>query len=162
MLLRLFLLFTVVPAIEMYLLIQIGQRLGAAETVFLIFVTGLVGSYMAKREGFSVMHKLQEDARKGIPPASRLVEGLMVLIGGVLLITPGVLTDVFGLSLIFPITRQIMAPLVQKWATKKFTGQIHIGQTSMNFGGVHPGNAAKKKQEALKPQGGQFDHPVRD
>ncbi len=128
MLVRLLLLMTVVPAIELYLLMQLADIMGIFETVFLIVLTGTVGASLAKREGYGVVNQLLEDTKKGLPPADRLVEGLLVLVGGTLLITPGVLTDLAGFALIFPFTRRWLAPRVKAWAASKvtFTG-VHIG-----------------------------------
>ncbi|MBK9648534.1 MAG: FxsA family protein [Deltaproteobacteria bacterium] len=86
---KLFLVFTLIPAVEMILLLKLAEIMGAWETVGLILVTGLVGATLAKREGLTVLRQLAAEASQGLPPADRLVEGLMVLIGGVLLITPG-------------------------------------------------------------------------
>ena len=72
---KLLLLMTVVPAVELYLLIELGRWMGTMETVLLILVTGTVGAALAKREGLGVLQQLQQDSRKGIPPADRLVEG---------------------------------------------------------------------------------------
>ena len=95
---RLFLLFTVVPALEFYLLIQVGQVLGAGATVTLILLTGLLGAAMARSQGVAVLQRLQSEAAKGFPSGDRIVEALLILVGGVLLVTPGILTDdvVFG------------------------------------------------------------------
>ena len=75
MLLRLLLLMTVVPAIELYLLMQLADLMGIFETVFLILITGSVGATLAKREGLGVLNQLRADLKKGLPPADRLVEG---------------------------------------------------------------------------------------
>lgn len=116
---RLLLLFTVVPAVELYLLIRLGQWLGAFETVLIILVTGSVGAFLAKREGLGVIKQLQQDTMQGLPPGDRIVEGLMVLVGGALLITPGVMTDLAGFLLIMPWPRQWMAPRIKAWAARK-------------------------------------------
>jgi UPF0716 protein FxsA len=164
MLLRLFLLFTIIPAIELYLLLLLGQHMGALATVALILFTGAVGSYMAKREGLSMLQQLQQDAQKGIPPANRLVEGLLVLIGGVLLITPGVLTDVVGFSLIFPATRQMLAPLVRQAVMKRVTVQAAGGGFQAGFGPMRDGPRQQAPRAPQSEDGGggegPFDHPV--
>ena len=163
--LRLFLLFTIVPAVELYLLMQIGSLIGPAQTVLLIVVTGIVGSYMAKREGLAVLKQLQEDAKKGIPPADRLIEGLLVLIGGVLLITPGVLTDFLGFSLIAPITRRAMAPALKKSVMKRMVTGVDGGGFSVNFGAPRHAQPRPQQQSQQQSQqqgqgGSPFDHPV--
>lgn len=116
---RLLLLFTIVPAIELFLLIELGKLIGAVETVLIIVATGSVGAFLAKREGLGVVRQLQQDTTQGLPPGDRIVEGLLVLVGGVLLITPGVLTDVTGFVLIMPWSRRFLAPRIKDWATRK-------------------------------------------
>lgn len=150
---RLLLLMTVVPALEMYLLIQLGRWLGALETVAIIVVTGALGAALAKREGMGVLRQLQEEARAGLPPATRLVEGLLVLLGGALLITPGVVTDLCGFVLIFPPTRRRIAARVKDWAARKITIRTP-GGTNFEGGPVQPGPAAREVSD-------RFDHPVR-
>ena len=162
MLLRLFLLFTITTAVETYLLVQIGAAIGAAGTVALILLTGAVGSWMTKREGLSVFRQIQEDAQRGIPPADTLIEGLLVLIGGVLLITPGVLTDLVGFSLIAPWTRTALAPLIRQEVMKRVTIQGTAGGIHMDLGG--PGRP--RQREPRRPERDDshdgFDHPVVD
>lgn len=114
------LLMTVVPAVELYLLIKLGAVLGALETALVIVLTGAIGATLAKREGLGVLASLKEEAQLGIPPAERLIEGVLVLVGGVLLITPGVLTDLTGFALIIPWTRRAMIPLVKHQVSKRF------------------------------------------
>lgn len=160
MLVRLFLLFTIVPAIELYLLLWVGSHLGILATVALIITTGAVGSFMARREGLSLLHKLQTDAQRGIPPADRLIEGLLVLIGGVLLITPGVLTDVVGFSLIFPFTRQALAPVLRRAVMSRVTVQSIGGGFQAGFGPMREGPNAQHPQPVSADADQPFDHPV--
>ena len=112
---RLFLLFTLVPAIELALLIELGQILGAVPTVALILFTGAVGAALARSQGFAVLQRIQVEAAKGFPSGDRLVEGLLIVVGGVLLVTPGVITDGLGLALIAPPTRRWLAPRLKTW-----------------------------------------------
>ena len=130
--LQLFLLFTLLPAFELWLLMQIGDVIGFAETIFLIIITGIVGASMAKREGLSVLMQIQQEAQRGSPPGDKLVEGLLILVGGVLLVTPGVMTDFFGFSLIFPITRKTLAPLIRKAALARAQNGASFSGTSWN------------------------------
>lgn len=109
---KLLLAFTLIPAIELFLLLQLGAWLGAFETFLIIVVTGVVGAWLAKREGLGVLTSLRNELSQGLPPGSRLAEGLLVLVGGVLLLTPGVLTDLTGFLFIAPPTRRWLAPRV--------------------------------------------------
>lgn len=160
--LKLLLLFTVIPTLELYLLFEIGDWIGGAETILLVIATGVVGARMAQREGLSVVHQIQQDAVNGVTPANTLVEGVLILVGGVLLITPGVITDLVGLALIVPWTRRALAGPLRR----AFAGRIHL--QGVNIGSPRPGPAARSAAEPFShptPQSADdespFDHPVR-
>lgn len=106
---KLFLLFTVVPLVELFLLLRIGERLGGFATVALVVVTGMLGAAMARFEGLRVLRSWQTALRQGRLPEDGVVAGVLVLVGGVLLVTPGVLTDAVGLLLLLPPTRRFIA-----------------------------------------------------
>ena len=124
---RLVLLFTVVPAVEIYLLVKVGTSIGAANTLLLIIATGVVGAYYARMQGFEVVRRLQESMYAGRPPANEMIDGAMLLFGGALLITPGLLTDAFGMSLVFPPSREFWKGLFLNWLKRKIeSGEIQI------------------------------------
>ncbi len=106
--------FTVVPFIELYLLLAIGREVGFWPTVGGVLLTGLVGAWLAKKEGLRVLRRWQESLAQGRMPEEGLVGGVLVLVGGVLLVSPGVLTDVVGLFLLFPPTRKLVAAVVRQ------------------------------------------------
>ncbi|MDW7711366.1 MAG: FxsA family protein [Deferrisomatales bacterium] len=116
---RLVLLFTVVPALEIYLLVRVGSAVGALNTVLLIVATGVVGAHYARLQGFQVIGRLQESLREGRPPGEEIVDGALLLVGGALLLTPGFLTDGLGFSLIFPATRTRWKLLFVEWLRRK-------------------------------------------
>jgi len=118
------LLFTLVPAIELALLIEIGSHIGAGNTILIIVLTGVLGAYLARLQGFLVFQKIQSDLNQGIMPNSQMIDGLMILFGGIVLLTPGFITDIFGFLLLIPWTRS----LIKKWFSKKFEGIIAKGQ----------------------------------
>lgn len=99
---RLLLLFTVVPLLEMYLLIQVGSRIGAEVTILLVVLTGAVGAILARMQGFQVIVQIREGLRAGRLPADELLSGGLIVAGGLLLVTPGLLTDAVGLALLLP------------------------------------------------------------
>jgi UPF0716 protein FxsA len=117
---RLLLLFTVVPAAELFLLLQIGSAIGPTPTFLLLLLTGVVGAWLAKREGLAVLARLGEELQRGLPPGERVMEGALVVVGGLLLVTPGVLTDLAGVLLIFPPTRRWLAPRALRWLMGRF------------------------------------------
>lgn len=115
----LILLFTVLPAAELYILIKIGQKIGGMNTILIIILTGVFGATLAKMEGLRVLTGFQKDLQKGIMPTDRLIDGIMILVGGVLLITPGFVTDGFGLVLVVPFTRYPLKHLIKRYIQKK-------------------------------------------
>lgn len=127
MLFRLALLFTAVPIIELALLIEIGRRLGTWYALGLVLITGIVGGFAAKHQGFRVFAEIRRELAAGNLPKDQLWDGLFILIGGILLITPGLLTDITGFFLLIPQTRQIVKEIVlrtiHKWLK---TGIIQI------------------------------------
>lgn len=97
---RLLLLFIIVPLIELYLLLRIASVTGVISTVALVVVTGVIGSYLARREGVGVLGRVRESMAAGRIPAGELQDGLMIVFAAALLLTPGILTDLFGFSLL--------------------------------------------------------------
>jgi UPF0716 protein FxsA len=128
---RLFLLFTVVPLIELFLLVQLGAWMGVWPTIALVAATGFVGAALARREGRRALASYQEAMARGRMPEEGIVSGLLILAGGVMLITPGVLTDVFGLAMMVPPVRRAAAKLVgarlQKRVSEGSIRVMHLG-----------------------------------
>lgn len=124
MFLRLFLLFTLIPLTELYILIKIGGLIGALNTILIIVITGILGAYLARSQGFKVIKKINQAVEQGRTPAQELLEGLLILIGGFTLLTPGFITDILGLTMLFPFTRS----LYKKIAVKLIQNKINTGQ----------------------------------
>lgn len=114
MLLILILLFTVLPLAELYLLVWLGFQIGLLPTIAIALGTGVLGASLARAQGTAVMSKLSQQLRAGERPADTLVDGALVLFAGVLLIMPGVITDVTGFLLLVPPVRSILKPLLAK------------------------------------------------
>ncbi|MCG8684326.1 MAG: FxsA family protein [Desulfobacterales bacterium] len=114
MLFRLFLCFTLIPVIELYLLINLGSVIGGFNTVLLVILTGFAGAWLARMEGLNTMLKVQQNLNQGIMPAEELIDALIILIAGLVLITPGLLTDVAGLMLLWPFTRNKFKRFLRK------------------------------------------------
>ena len=122
---RLFLLFTLVPLVELYLLITIGTSLGAGPTILLVLGTGMAGAYLARLEGWRTWRKIQTECQRGVTPANELIDGVLILAAGALLITPGVLTDAIGLGFLFPPTRSALKRSIRR-ALEKRLQPTHI------------------------------------
>ena len=109
-----FLLFVVLPFVELALLLQIGSEIGATNTIALIVGTGLLGGYLAKREGLSVWTRFQQKLSQGAMPGDELIDGLIILVSGALLVTPGVITDVVGFLGLLPPSRYVLKSQIRK------------------------------------------------
>lgn len=122
MLARLFLLFTIVPFIELFLVMQVGDLVGFWPTVAMIVFTGVVGAWLSKREGLRVWREYQKALEEMRMPEEGLTSGLLVLVGGVLMIAPGVLSDIVGISLMIPPVRRVVARWVEAYVKRHFLG----------------------------------------
>jgi UPF0716 protein FxsA len=118
-LIRLFILFTVVPIIEIYLIIKTGQVIGPLPTVLLLLAISFAGSWLVRSQGFQTVRSIQSELASGRLPAAQLMDGAMVLVGGVLLLTPGFFTDLLALFLLIPFTREIVNRQVGAWLQRR-------------------------------------------
>ena len=114
MFLRLLVLFTLVPLAELYLLLQVGSALGVGLTILLVVGTGVVGAYLARLEGWRTLRQMQENLHNGIAPTGELIDGALILGAGLLLITPGIVTDTVGFSLLLPLTRSALKRAIRR------------------------------------------------
>ncbi|TVQ93182.1 MAG: FxsA family protein [Deltaproteobacteria bacterium] len=154
---KLALLFTVVPTVELILLIFIGTQIGVLWTTAIVLVTGFTGAWLAKREGSGMLRKLRADLKRGLPPAARIAEGVMVLVGGLLLVTPGVMTDIVGFAMILPFTRRLLAPVLLRFILRQVTGDDTLAdQVELRF----DDDEEDPTPPPSGPKPGPFDHPV--
>jgi len=102
---RLFLLFTCVPLVELYILLQVGSVIGAGNTILLVILTGVLGAFLAQREGIRSLRTIQSVMARGEMPGEPLLDAFLILVAGFVLITPGILTDILGFLLLIPATR---------------------------------------------------------
>ena len=138
MLLYLILGFTLVPALELALLFKIGGTIGGWETVGIIVLTGVIGARLASLQGRRAWQRIQEALGQGRLPTTEMVDGLLIFAAGLVLLTPGFMTDIAGFFLLLPFGRA----LVRKWLVSRFKGKVtthfHVGGQQMRtprFGG---------------------------
>lgn len=124
MFLRLFLLFTIVPLIELYLLLKLGSYIGIAATIGVVIGTAIAGSLLAKSQGLAVLRQARWELDQGRIPAESLFDGALVLIAGTMLITPGLITDCLGLFLLIPWSRRAF----KSWLKRKLEQKIARGE----------------------------------
>ncbi|QDU42625.1 phage T7 F exclusion suppressor FxsA [Symmachiella dynata] len=120
MLFRLILLFTIVPFAELVLLLWLSDVTSWQFTVLLVLVTGVVGAWLARLQGWQTWQKIQRQLSSGEAPAGTLVDALLIFVAGALLLTPGILTDAVGFSLLIPPARAV----IKKWLSAKFRGSM--------------------------------------
>jgi UPF0716 protein FxsA len=124
---KLFLIFAVIPVIELALLIKIGSFIGTANTIIIVILTAVIGAYMVKLEGIGVMYRIQKNMQDGMFPGEELINGMMILLAGALLLTPGFFTDFFGFLMVFPVSRDCIKKIARRFIEKKISsGDIDI------------------------------------
>jgi UPF0716 protein FxsA len=101
-------LFIIVPMIEIYTIIQVGHAIGALDTIALLVLVSIAGAWLTKHEGFAVLQRLRAQLEAGRTPTAELIDGVLVLCAGVLMMTPGFVTDAIGLLVLFPPTRAVL------------------------------------------------------
>ncbi|MDX1577954.1 MAG: FxsA family protein [Gemmatimonadota bacterium] len=162
MLFRLFLLFTLVPVAELAILIRIGGWLGLAPTLALVIGTGAVGAWLARREGIRSWLAVQEELATGRIPARELVHGLLILVAGVVLLTPGVLTDIAGLLLLVrPFRTALMRRLRARFERQIDEGTITVigGPGFASFGAGLGRSAGFPGEDGARGRRGARDAP---
>lgn len=138
----LLLLFVVVPLAELYLLLAIGQWIGFWPTIGLTLVTAIAGSALAKREGLRVWFAWREALARAAPPEQGVVDGVLVLLGGALLITPGVMTDAVGFALLIPWSRHKIADRIRAEIDRRLeSGAVRVVEVHSHGGGPLGGAA---------------------
>lgn len=158
MFLRLFLLFTLLPIAELWLLIRIGGWLGVGPTLLLVLGTGAAGAWLAKREGLRAWLAVQSEIAAGRPPTDGLTHAMLILLAGVVLITPGVITDVAGLLLLLPPVRTgLIARLRDGFMRRVERGSITVvGTPGGPFGFGATGFQDPTRDNPQSREGSQF------
>ena len=108
----LFVVFVLVPLVEIYVLVQVGQVIGAGWTIALLVLDALLGTWLIKHEGARAWRALREALESGRMPATEIADGALILLGGTLMLAPGFVTDAFGILLILPFTRPLFRRLL--------------------------------------------------
>jgi UPF0716 protein FxsA len=145
---KLALTFTVVTAVELILLVKIGNIIGLGWTAVLIIATAIAGAILSRQQGAAAWQRIQEDLRSGQMPGDSILDGLCVLVAGATLLTPGVLTDIGGLLLLIPITRKPLKSLI-KSKTRDYIDSPNVHM----MGGMHTGGGGSQHpfEEAGQP-----------
>ncbi|WP_298038338.1 FxsA family protein [uncultured Desulfuromonas sp.] len=119
MFIKLLVVFIVVPLVELFVLLEVGSMIGAFPTIALIILTGISGAYLARTQGFDLLRRIQSEMEQGRLPTEDLLDGAMVLAGGIVLLTPGFCTDLLGFILLVPFTRAHVKRIARLWFLKQ-------------------------------------------
>ena len=114
MLLKFFLAFTIIPITEIYLLIEIGSVFGTFTAVTLVILTGFLGAFLARMQGLQTFYRIQGSLSEGRMPSGELLDALLIVVAGIVLLTPGFLTDAAGFLLLVPATRNYIKYLLRR------------------------------------------------
>jgi len=121
---KLVLIFIITPLIELFLLIEIGQQIGVLATVLIVIFTGIAGAALTQRQGFQIIFQIRNQIQSGQFPADSLLEGGIILIGGLTLLTPGFITDAIGFCCLIPPTRKFLSRIIKKVMVEKLRVSI--------------------------------------
>ncbi len=126
--------FVCMPIIELVVLFKVYQAFELGPTLAIVILTGIVGAYLARAQGMMVLRQTQQDLAEGRMPAPRLIDGVMILVAGVLLVTPGLVTDSAGFLLLVPPVRVA----IRMWMRRKLEEKLRSGSvtvTTWDWGG---------------------------
>ena len=142
----LLLLFIVVPIVELYFLIKVGSIIGVIPTILIVIGTAVLGTALLRQQGLATLQRYQQSLSSGRLPAQEMIEGLALVFGGALLLTPGFVTDIIGFLCLIPITRQA----VIRWLLKR----VRISGVSMMSQRTRWNQQGGDFNEPEQPQGG--------
>lgn len=128
MFIKLLIIFVFIPLLEIYILLEAGRIVGLAPTLCLIILTGIAGAWLARSQGVEILRKIQQETSMGQMPAATLIDGALILVGGLLLLTPGFFTDALGFSFLVPLTRKLWRSGLSAWLEK----QVRKGSVSIH------------------------------
>ncbi|MEO9947496.1 MAG: FxsA family protein [Paraglaciecola sp.] len=155
---KLFLLFAILPIAEIAILINVGELIGGWYTVAIVILTAFVGARLVRQQGLTTLTQAQQKMQTGIMPGQEMAEGLLLAIAGVLLVTPGFITDILGLLLTLPMTRPIIASnLLKRLIIKTVEPSFHQGfqsppHSKQNSEDIIEGEFERKESSSSKPR----------
>ena len=117
---------TIVPFVELVILLRIAEQFRWGPTILLVIATGAVGAWLARREGLKALSRIQAELERGVMPTTAMVDGALILAAGLVLVTPGILTDLLGLAL--------LVPLFRRWVRKRMIDAFKRQTVVMHFG----------------------------
>lgn len=143
-------LFLVVPIVEIYLLIQVGSVIGAFPTILLVVMTAVIGAFLLRQQGMSTLARFQNNMASGTLPAKEMIEGVLLIVGGALLMTPGFFTDTLGFLCLIPFTRGYLVEQIIKRSLFKAQAGMSGGKSSSMDGDIIEGEFSRKPDQSIE------------
>ena len=149
------LLFLAVPIVEIYLLIQVGSIIGVFPTILMVVGTAVLGAFLLRQQGLSTLTRFQNNMAQGQLPAMEILEGIILLVGGALLMTPGFFTDTIGFLCLLPFSRRAIVHVLVRHSIVKVTGAASSytstkQQAKTAAGSVYEGEFTKKDDDRIE------------
>jgi UPF0716 protein FxsA len=152
------LLFILVPLVELYFIIVVGDMIGALWTVLLVLMTAVIGVNLLRLQGMSTLGRAQRNMAQGQVPAMEMMEGVALAVAGILLITPGFITDSIGFLLLLPVTRRTIIQYMMTRAT--LYTNMHGSQGGFQSGSYHEHHASKRGPDPSTKRGDRVGHTI--
>lgn len=143
-------LFLIVPIIEIYLLIQVGSVIGAFPTILLVVATAVIGAYLLRQQGLSTLSRFQSNMSSGVMPAKEMIEGVILLVGGAFLMTPGFFTDTIGFMCLIPFTRHFFVDQLIKRSKVNIVGGGAVYRSTSVDEEIIEGEFSRKPDQHLE------------
>lgn len=154
----LFVIFIIVPIIELYVIVQVAGLIGVPETIVLLIAEAFLGSWLVKRQGMAAWSRFRSRLGQGRVPTDEISDGMMIMFGGALLLTPGFVTDILGFILLFPPTRSVVKKAARKSLMRRVARRTGVsGVYEARVVGVERDATRSSRRPAPSPSG---EHPA--
>lgn len=152
----LILLFVVVPIAELYVILQVGEAIGALPTIGLLVVDSILGSWLLRAQGRAVWRRFRATLAAGSPPARETIDGALVILGGALMLAPGFITDAFGVLLLLPPTRAVVRGAIARHARSR----LLVGLAGAGSGAGAPPRPRTRQDYDVDATAREIDPPI--
>lgn len=153
---RLGLVLLLVPFLEFYVLVEVGARIGAFNAVLLVILFAMAGVWLARTQGMGTLARIQQSLAQGVLPADEMLDGLFLLLAGILMVFPGFVSDVFGILLLLPPVRRLAAHLLRRHMNATMQAEGRAGGSSVHVRTWYFGPGGARHTETFGGAGGMF------